>query len=191
MTYNEIFQNRNILMNIPLAYEGRVLPKSTAASVMLLRVKYQQHVDEFIKTIQEVQKGLKKDGYDERVSAYSRMTSIFDKKKKAEEWKEGDEGEKPEMPTQEEIDEANKTKETAEEFEKERKELEEATMEAQDKEGKKEVNFKDCKLTKEELADIYEVIGVEGNFSYSVVGQDNNIEVPREWLLSMIALHLV
>lgn len=192
MTYNTIFQNNNILSNIPLAYEGRKLPKSTAASVMLLRVKYQQKCDEFIKTLQNVQNGLKKEGYEQRAQEVAQMKDVFSRKEKAKQWKAEYGGEKPEMPSDEEIEKAEKTKsEILEAFEAEKKEIEEATHEAQEKESVKEVVFKDGKLSKEELADIYEMIGVEGQFNYTMPGTTEGVKVSKEWFLNMIAFNLV
>lgn len=189
MTYNEIFQNRAILNNVPLVYEGRKLPKTTAASVMILRVKYQQRVDEFVKLIQEVLKGLKKEGYDERLQAVQTMEDVDRRKKAAEEW--NGEGEKPAMPTDEELAKAEETRATLDAFNEEKKELEEAYQEAQTREGAKDVPFKDSKLSKEELADIYEMIGADGEFDYTVPGQDKPFKVAKEWFLNMVAMNLV
>lgn len=192
MTYNEIFQNNNILRNIPLVYEGRKLPKSTAVSIMLLRVKYQQKCDEFIKTLQDVQNGLKKDGYEQRAQEVAMMHDVFERKEIAEQWEEKEGTERPEMPSAEEISRAEKTKaEVLEAFEAEKKEIEDATNEAQEKESVKEIAFNDCKLSKDEFADIYEMIGAEGQFTYTIPGNSEGIKVSKEWFLNMIAFNLV
>ena len=191
MTYREIITNRNLLNNVPLTFEGRKLPKNTAASVMLLRVSYNQKVDEFVKTIEDVKKGLKKEGFDERAQAVSEMEAVDKRKKAADDWKEGSEGEKPSYPTEEEIEKAEKTRSTLKEFEAEKKELEEALMEANNKKLDEEVDMKNGKLTKDELADIYEVVGVEGDIPLSFPGGEGLEHWPREAFLSWIAKNLV
>ena len=55
MTYEEAFYKRVILANIPLVYEGRKLPKSETASVMLMRVAYNKIVDEFQEDMRKVE----------------------------------------------------------------------------------------------------------------------------------------
>ena len=191
MTYNDVFLRRNILLNIPLVFEGNKLPKSTAASVMLLRVAYQNKVDEFIKFLEEAKKGFKKEGFDERAQAVSQMEEIDRRKKAADEWKEGNEGEKPTMPTAEELEKAEKTRETLEEFNNEKKELEEQIQEAQNKKASETVKMENGSLSKEELADIYDMLGADGDIDYSVPNQVEKVKVPKEWLLSMIATNLV
>lgn len=191
MTYNDVFLRRNILLNIPLVFEGNKLPKSTAASVMLLRVAYQNKVDEFIKFLEETKKGFKKEGFDERAQAVSQMEEIDRRKKAADEWKEGNEGEKPTMPTTEELEKAEKTKETLEEFNKEKKELEEQIQEAQNKKAAETVKIENGSLSKAELADIYDMLGADGDIDYSVPNQVEKVKVPKEWLLNMIATNLV
>lgn len=190
MTYNDVFLRRNILLNIPLVLNGNKLPKSTAASVMLLRVSYNNKVDEFIKFIDDVKKGLKKEGFDEREQSVLRMEDVDRRKKAFEEWKEGD-GEKPSMPTKEELEKAEETRKTLDDFNAEKKELEGQISEAQNKKALEEVDMKNGKLTKDELADIYEVIGVDGEIDYFVPGQKDKAKVPKEWFLNMIASNLV
>lgn len=190
MTYREIITNRNLLNNVPLLFEGRKLPKSTAASLMLLRVSYNNKVDEYIKTLDEVKKGLKKDGYDEREQAVQQMEDIDRRKKAADEWKEGSEGEKPAAPTEEEIEKAEKTRSTLKDFEAEKKELEDAVNEASNKKLDEKVDMKNGKLTKDEFADIYEVIGVEGTLPVEFPGQPQG-ELPREVFLGWIAQNVV
>lgn len=189
MTYNDIFNRRNILVNIPLALDGNRLPKQTAASVMLLRVAYQNKVDEFVKFIQDVQRGLKKEGFDERAQAVAEMKGIDERRRKAEEW--DGEGEQPVMPSKEELERADKTRETLADFEAERRELEDATLEAQRKKAEEKVDMKNGTLTRQELADIYDLLGAEGDIAYSVPGMSEPTTVPCEWLLGLIASNLV
>ena len=188
MKYNEVVANRNILVNIPLAFEGRRLPKETAASVMLLRVAYQQKVDEFVKTLDEVKKGLKKDGFDERARAVAEMEDVDKRKKASEEWV--GEGERPAMPTDEELKKAEETRATLEDFGKEKKELEEALSEANRKKLEEDAG-KMGKLTKDELADLYELLGSEGVFNFVLPGSDVPMAVGREELLAWVAVNLV
>lgn len=191
MTYNDVFLRRNLLLNIPLSKDGNKLPKSTAASLMLLRVSYQRKVDEFIKILEDVQKEFKKEGYDERARAVSEMRNIDERRKKTESWKEGDEGEKPQMPSKEELEKAEETRKTLKAFEEEQKELNEHVSEAQDKHAKDEVDMGNNKFTKEEFADIYEIIGADGNMDYAIPNQPDKMKVPCEWFLNMVATHLV
>lgn len=188
MKYNEVVANRNILVNIPLAFEGRKLPKETAASVMLLRVAYQQKVDEFVKTLDEVKKGLKKDGFDERARAVAEMEDVDKRKKASEEW--DGEGERPAMPTDEELKKAEETRATLEDFGKEKKELEEALAEANRKKLEEDAGNMG-KLTKDELADLYELLGSEGVFNFVLPGGDVPMVVGREELLAWVAVNLV
>lgn len=196
MTYNEIFSRNNIVSNIPLVYEGRKLGKSEAASVMLVRVAYANKVQEYEKYMEDVLKGLKKEGFDERSQAISEMEDIDRRKKAAEEWKKGDKDangkpvEKPEMPTKEELEKAEKTRETKEEYDKELKELEEAYGEARKKHGEKDVKF-DSKLTRAEYAEICELIGYEGDFEFSSIFTGGKERISKEMFLSLIAANLV
>lgn len=191
LTYNDLFNKRAVLQNIPLVLEGRKLPKETAASVMLLKVQYQHKVDDFVKILDDVKKGLKKEGFDDRAQAVEEMKRIDERRAKAEAWKEGDEGEKPQMPSQKELDKAEQTRSTLEEFEKEKKELEEALQEAQEKKAKETVNFKNCMLSKENLADIYDLVGADGEIEYTIPGVSYTHKIPKEMFLNMVAFNLV
>lgn len=63
MTYNDIYLKNRIVANIPLVFEGRKLPKSEVASVMLARIAYDKRVQEFEEIKKEIEKGLKKEGF--------------------------------------------------------------------------------------------------------------------------------
>ena len=89
MTYEEFFMNRAILNNIPLVFEGRRLGKSEVASVMLMRVAYNKKTEEFNKCMEDVLKGLKKEGFDERAQAIAAMEDVDRRKKASEEWQVG------------------------------------------------------------------------------------------------------
>lgn len=174
-------------MNIPLYYDGKKLDKKTAASVMLLRVAYGKKVQEFEKDMQEVLKGLKKEGFDERSQAVAEMERIDAQKKKSEEWKEEDGVEKPAMPTDEELAKADETRKTLDAYNEEKKELEEAYLEARKKKVSEKVDMKGYALTKEELGEIYEVVGAEGKFNLSLPYSENPIQITNEQFLSMVA----
>lgn len=164
MNYNRVFQVNNVLVNIPLSMEGRKLPGKTAASVMLLRVAYGKKVNEFETDMQEVVKGLKKEGFDERARRYSLPED--DKERMTDEQQRKD-------------------------FESERKELEDAYLEARKRKAEENVEMKCGTLTRDELADLYEVVGTEGVMMMSVPYADKPIEVGREGFLQMVAEMLV
>ena len=163
MTYNDIYNRRNILLNIPLSFEGRRLGKETVANVMLLRVAYQLKLDEYFKIMQEVEKGLKKEGYEERAKTYQQMK-------------------KGETPKDEEL---MKT------FEEEQTAFLDALDEARMKKANEFIEMKSGKLTKEDLADIYDLIGADGNIAYRDAGTGKEMETSREEFLYLIAYNLV
>lgn len=179
MTYNEAFNRSNILNNIPLSYEGRKLPKSTAASVMLLRVAYSQKVDEFVGCMEEVRKGLKKEGFDARAAAVERMRAAEEKLRKYE---SGEGGEKP---SEKELEEAAKTRSTLDAFEQEKKELEESMAEANRKKAEESVEVKGS-LSPGDLADIYEMLGVEGDIEVAVPG-NKIVKMDKSVFLQLVA----
>ena len=196
MTYNDIFFRNRIVANIPLVFEGRKLPKSETASVMLIRVAYNNKVQEFEKDMEEVLKGLKKEGFDDRAHAIAEMESVDARMKAAKEWKKGQKGEdgkpveKPEMPSDEELKKADETRATKEEFEAEKKELEEEYVTARQKRAEQKVEVKNGMFSRSENAEICEVIGYEGEIEVSGFA-DVPVKIPREEFLGMIAAHLV
>lgn len=196
MTYNDIFFRNRIVANIPLVFEGRKLPKSETASVMLIRVAYNNKVQEFEKDMEEVLKGLKKEGFDDRAHAIAEMESVDARMKAAKEWKKGQKGEdgkpveKPEMPSDEELKKADETRATKEEFETEKKELEEEYVTARQKRAEQKVEVKNGMFSRSEYAEICEVIGYEGEIEVSGFA-DVPVKIPREEFLGMIAAHLV
>lgn len=196
MTYNDIFFRNRIVANIPLVFEGRKLPKSETASVMLIRVAYNNKVQEFEKDMEEVLKGLKKEGFDDRAHAIAEMESVDTRMKAAKEWKKGQKGEdgkpveKPEMPSDEELKKADETRATKEEFEAEKKELEEEYVTARQKRAEQKVEVKNGMFSRSEYAEICEVIGYEGEIEVSGFA-DVPVKIPREEFLGMIAAHLV
>ena len=191
MKYSEVYDRNNLLVNIPLSMDGRQLTKGTAASVMLLRVAYGKKIQELENDLQEVLKGLKKEGFDERSQAVAEMERVEAQKKKAEEWKEGDKGEKPVMPSEEELKKAENTRETLDEYKQEKKELEEAYLEARKKKFEEKVDMKGKTLKREELEDLYDMMGTDGTVNIVVPYLKEPIEVKKENFLEMIAANLV
>lgn len=197
MTYEEVFYKRVILANIPLVYEGRKLPKSETASVMLMRVACNKIVDEFQEDMRKVEEDLKKEGFSERSQAIAEMEDIDRRKKAAEEWKKGDKDangkpiEKPGMPTKEELEKAEKTRETKDEYDKELKELEDNLNEIRGRKLKEKVDKKGTyTFSRAEYAEICEVIGYEGDIE--VVGfTEHPSKTSRVEFLSAIASNLV
>ena len=162
MTYNDIYNYRNILQNIPLTFEGRRLSKETAANVMLLRVAYQNKLNEYFRTMYEVENGLKNDGYDERAKKYANM-------------KEG---------------KIEKNEESMKAFEEEQAVLVDSINEARKRKAEEQVDMKNEKLTKQDLEDIYDLVGADGNFDYLNTNGES-VEMKREEFLSLIAYNLV
>lgn len=197
MTYNEVFFKNNIVANIPLVFESRKLPKSETASVMLIRVAYSNKIREYEKCMEEVLKGLKKEGFDDRAQAIAEMESIDARVKDAKNWKQdqknedGKPVEQPEMPSSEELEKAEKTRETKEEFEAERKELEEAYIEARRKKGDEKIDIKNAMFTKSEYAEICELIGCDGEIDFVSIFNNEKGKLGKETFLGMIAANLV
>lgn len=196
MTYNDIFFRNRIVANIPLVFEGRKLPKSETASVMLIRVAYNNKVQEFEKDMEEVLKGLKKEGFDDRARAIADMEAVDSRIKTYKEWKKDQKGEdgnptqKPEMPSEEEIKKADETRSSKEDFEAEKKELEEAYLEARKRKSEEKVEIKNGMFSRSEYAEICDQIGCEGEIE--VFGfTDVPVKISREEFLSIIAVHLV
>lgn len=196
MKYNDIFTRKAILNNIPLVFEGRKLGKSEVASLMLIRVAYDRKTDEFNKFMEDVLKGLKKEGFDERSQAVQQMEDVDRRKKAAEEWKEGDTDkdgkpvEKPSMPTKEELEKADKTRETKANYDKELEELNESYMEARNKKLEEETTISGGTFTRAEYAEICGLIGSEGDIEMTGFATEA-VKIPRAQLLNMIAAHLV
>lgn len=163
MTYNDIYNHRNILLNIPLTFESRRLNKETAANVMLLRVAYQHKLDEYFKIMKEVESGLKNEGYEERAKAYHQM-------------QEG---------------ETLKDEEQMKAFEEEQTAFLDALDEARKKKANELVEMKNGKLSKDDLANIYDLIGAEGSIAYRDAGTGKEMDTSKEDFLSLIAYNLV
>ena len=188
MTYNQIFEKSAIIKNIPIMFEGRKLPKGMSAKVVMVRVQYDKHIDNFNKEMEEVVKGLKPEGFDERSQKFQKMNDIDNRKAAFENWKKGDldaEGkpvEKPVMPSDEELKEADETRKGKEEFEKELLELNEEYASAQREKMSEEVEFSERLFTMEELSDLIEMLGEEEGTM-----KINDRDVPKQVFLNLIA----
>lgn len=196
MKYNDIFYKKAVLNNIPLVFEGRKLGKSEVASLMLIRVAYDRKTDEFKKFMEDVWKGLKKEGFDERERAVQQMEDVDRRKKAYEEWKDGDKDsdgkpiEKPSMPTKEELEKAEKTRETKADYDKELAEMNESFAEAREKKMNEETTITGGTFTRAEYAEICGLLGSEGDIELTGFTTEA-VKIPRAQLLSMIAAHLV
>lgn len=169
ISYAEAFEKNAIIKNLPLIYDGKKLPKGMSAKVVLVRVQYEKYVKEYEDLMQEVLKQLKKEGYDERAQAISKMEEVFHLKEAFEKWKpgqkdeEGNEINKPEKPSDEDLKDAEKTAETKDEFQKEHEELVAEYTKAREAKSKELVELTERKFTPEELDSIIEMLGIDGD----------------------------
>ena len=184
MTYEEILGKRNISSNIPLVYEGRELSREMKATVVLMKVSYDKVAAEFDKDMQEVLKGLKKEGFDDRSRDIQKMEEIDKRKEK------NDNGEKDIVaPTDEELKEAERIREKKEDYDKEVKELDESYRKAYVEKLKETVKFTERKLSSSDLAEIIGMLGTDGNMEITINGNKNNVS--KESFISLIASELV
>lgn len=193
MTYNEVFEKSSIIKNLPIAFEGRVLPKGLPAKVVMVRVQYDNLIEAFEKEMQEkVLKELKKEGFDERSQKFQEMEDIDKRKVAAETWKEGDvdsEGkavEKPAMPSEEELKKADEIRKGKKDFDKELSELNDEYRHARIAKGAEEVDMKERKFTMDEFSELIEMIGQdEGNIKV------NGTDIPKWAFINTIAAKFV
>lgn len=183
MKYYELITKNTLVGQIPLMFNGRKLQSEVAANVVILKVGYNNAVQEMKKELEEIQKGLQKDGYEDRSRAYQEMLEVDKKVEKHNSWKEGDvdsEGkaiEQPKMPSAEELERAEETRKTEKEFLKEVEELNEVYGKAYLKKLQEEVNFTKG-LSKDDWKAIYDMIGLEGTIKYQYPnGIEKDIEV--------------
>lgn len=178
MTFAEVLNKSTIVKNIPLIFEGRKLPKGMNSTVILIRVQYEKYVEEFNSLMEKVQKELKKDGFDERTTEIESMKKVFERKKLFE---EGKNTENDVEPTEEELKKAEETKLKEEDYNTELAELNAEYQKAYLEKLKEEVNFKERKFSKEELDEIIDLIGTEGDIKI------NDNSVPKEHFINTIA----
>ena len=194
MTVNEMFNNRTIVSNIPLAYEGRELSAKLQAKLMIMRVAYDKAMSAFQDKMKEVANGLKPEGYDELEREIAKMLEIEGKEKAFKEW--NGEGEKPAEPTKEELEEAKKIRaEKHEDYEAKKAVLIEKINEAYTQEGSEQADIKVKMLTEEDYAEIISVVKTDGCINY--VGNDGmkihaaDGGIPKITFLGLIAANLV
>ncbi len=190
MNYNQAIFAANVANAIPIAEGENKLSASTAASVVMTQVSFDQIVEEFEANCQAALKKVKKEGYDERATAIEAMKDVDSRIKAHDEW--DGEGEEPAMPTDEEIEKAEETRKTEADFETEHKELLEQYRAIRVKEAKKTVTRKPVLLSREELADIIELIGTEGVISAQGFSKDGKpADIDRRQLIAFVAAYLV
>lgn len=194
MTVNELFNNRMIVSNIPLVYEGRELSAKLQAKLMIMRVSYDKAVSAFQDKMKEVSNGLKPEGYDDIEREIAKMLEIEGKEKDFKEW--NGEGTKPNEPTKEELEEAKKIRaEKYEDFEAKKAVLVEKINEAYLQEGKEQADIKVKMLTEEDYAEIISVVKTDGLINY--IGYDGKKihaadgGIPKIDFLGLIAANLV
>lgn len=147
MTYNEALNKQTLAGAIEIVANGKRLEKGTAATVMLMKVSLDKVINEFQEKMRETVNGLKSEGFDERQQNFARVQELNSK----------------EDATKEEKKEAEELKKGLEGFEEEMATLNEEVQEAQKKLLQEDCGLKSATLSKEDLANIYEVMGVEGD----------------------------
>lgn len=193
MTVNELFNNRTIVSNIPLVYEGRELSARLQAKLMIMRVSYDKAMSAFQDKMKEVSNGLKPEGYDDLEREIAKMLEIEGKEKFFKEW--NGEGAKPDEPTKEELEEAKKIRaEKYEDYEAKKAVLVEKINEAYLQEGTEQADVKVKMLTEEDYAEIISVVKTDGCIDY--VGHDgvkvnSPLGLPKITFLGLIAANLV
>lgn len=152
----ELMNKLVAIKNVPLTFEGRALPSKLQAKIVLIKVAYEKAVAAFNEKMREVSGLMKPEGFDE----------LEAKAKAHEEWK--GEGEKPETPTQEEKDEAAAIREQdLKAYEELKKDFVSRLNEAYAQELNEEAAVKEKTLTEDELAEIIEVVGADGDMDFT------------------------
>lgn len=188
-----MFNNRTIVSNIPLVYEGRELSAKLQAKLMIMRVAYDKAMSTFQDKMKEVSNGLKPEGYDDLEREIGKMLEIEGKEKDFKEW--NGEGEKPAELTKEELEEAKKIRaEKYEDYEAKKAVLAEKLNEAYLQEGNEQADIKVKMLTEEDYAEIISVVKTNGCIDY--VGHDGtkvngSLGIPKISFLGLIAANLV
>ena len=165
------------------------------ATVVLMKVAYDKIASEFDKDMQEVLKGFKKEGFDDRSKDMQRMNEIDKRKESFQSWKKGAKDENgndiqiPTAPTDEELKEAERIREGEEGFEEECKELEKSYQKAYSEKLKEEVKFTERMFSVSDLSEIIGMLGTDGDMEITINGVKNKIA--KEAFISLIAANLV
>lgn len=195
MNYEEILSKRNIASNVPLVYDGKELSRDMKAAVVLMKVSYDKIVAEFAKDMEEVAKGLKKEGFDILSEDMKRMNEIDKRKEAFQTWKKGAKDEKgndiprPTAPTDEELKEAERIREEKEGFEEECKNLEKSYQKAYSEKLKEDVKFTERMFSVSDLSEIIGMLGTDGDMEITINGVKNKIA--KEAFISLVAANLV
>lgn len=189
MTVNEMYNNRMIVSNIPLMFEGRELSSKLQAKVMIMRVTYDKAMAAFQDKMKEVVNGLKPEGYDDLDREIGKMLEIEGKEKTFKEW--NGEGEKPTEPTKEELAEAKKIREEKfADYEAKKAVLQGKTNEAYMQESAEQSGIKVKNLTEDEYAEIISMLKTDGTIQCT--GNDGGkFELSKMAFLSLVAANLV
>jgi len=181
MNYFDLLNRKAILGAIPLKIRDKELTSSMKASVLLMKVQYNQILEDLEKRMKTVLEDLKKDypNFDEQAKEIERKNDI-ERRFKAYNDYSGEADKRPPAPSKEEMEEAKKIIETQASFNEDKKKIEDAYNEAYVKSLSEEVECKENKFTKEEFESIVDMI------------DDSEIEIngkkyKGEVFLSMIA----
>lgn len=172
MKYAEVLNKAMLAGAIKMADGEKRLNKSAAVDVAILRAELERGRHEFFTKMQDIEKGLKPEGYDDRLSDYQRMQDITRRKQAASEW-DGT-GEAPKQPTADELAEAEELAKKLEGFENEMATLNEQLQEAHDRLADEESSLKKVTLSRETLGHIYEVMDLEADSGLRQGGRPMN-----------------
>ncbi len=178
----DVLNREAYISALPLNKEGKELAPKTLAKVMLIKVHYSKAAEKIREELQEVLRGLKKEGYDDRAQKQLRMQDINERVAKAVAWKACGEGDKPEMPTAEEIKEAKVISKATEAFNKETEELTKAYRLANEEKMQEDCDVKDKRMSEECYADVCAVLGTSGEIVFG-----NEYKEPMHRFLMVIA----
>lgn len=188
MTYNDIFFQNQILVNIPTRLGERSLSAATATSLLLMRVAFQSKMEEYESICRMLLDDIKKDdkfsGFDEKAMAHEEAARILAMKKAHDEWS-GAEDSRPACPSADEISKAETTMASSAEYEKVLSELTNAYGEARAKQAEVETNIEFSKLTRAELEDIVGVIGTQDALHVKTL--NGEFDEPSQSFLALIA----
>lgn len=168
MTYQELTYRNQLINTIPMSGCNKDIDANLAASIILLQVEYQHKVSEFETFMQDVLKGLKKEGFDDRLRKHQEMLNVDERQKAYDTWKEDSDEERPTAPTDEERLSADEWRPNDPDFIEEFNELDKSYLTAYNKKLKEEVSC-DIKLSREDFAKLVAHIGLEGTIAITAL----------------------